>query len=67
MYSLGPTCQGCRATERYLTKIGVDYVVHRLDEGAVLPEGVTAAKAPVVVHAGGYHSGYRPHLLDALA
>jgi glutaredoxin-like protein NrdH len=67
VYSLGPNCQGCRATERHLTKIEVDYVVHRLDQGAVLPDGVVAAQAPVVVYGESYHSGYRPGLLDALA
>jgi glutaredoxin len=68
VYSLDPkVCQGCRATKRHLDRIGVDYVVHRLDQGAVLPEGVVATQAPVVIYGDKYHSGYRPSRLDALA
>ena len=67
VYSNGPSCQGCRATERHLTKKGLDYVVHRLDQGATLPEGVEAIQAPVVVYGENYHSGYSPDRLDALA
>ena len=66
VYTL-PNCQGCRATFRRLDRSGVRYTIHHLADGAVLPDGVEAIQAPVVVHEGGYHSGYSPDKLDALA
>lgn len=66
VYTL-PQCQGCRATFRRLDKLGVKYTLHRLDQGATLPEGVEAIQAPVVVYGQDYHSGYSPDRLDALA
>ena len=66
VYSLGPSCQMCRATERHLDKLGIEYTVHRLDQGAVLPEGIDADKAPVVVYGDKHHQGFRPDLLDSI-
>lgn len=66
VYSLGPTCQMCRATERRLDKLGIEYTVHRLDQGAVLPEGIDATQAPVVVYGDRHHQGFRPDLLDGI-
>lgn len=66
VYSLGPTCQMCRATERRLEQRGIPYTVHRLDQGAVLPEGIDATQAPVVVYGNKHHQGFRPDLLDSI-
>jgi len=67
VYSLGPTCQMCRATERRLEQRGIPYTVHRLDQGATLPEGIDATQAPVVVAGGRWWSGFRPDMVDSLA
>lgn len=68
VYSLDPkVCMGCRATERHLDRMGVEYTIHRLDQGASLPQHIDAQRAPVVVYEGGYHTGHRPDLLNSLA
>lgn len=66
VYSNGPSCQGCRATERRLDRLGIEYTVHRLDQGAILPEGIDATQAPVVIYGDKHHQGFRPDLLDNL-
>jgi glutaredoxin-like protein NrdH len=65
VYTL-PSCMGCKATFRRLDQRGIAYNVHRLDQGATLPEGIDATQAPVVVAGGEWWSGFRPDRVDAL-
>jgi glutaredoxin len=66
VYSNGPSCMACRATERRLDRLGIEYEVHRLDQDAALPEWIDATQAPVVVYGEQYHQGFRPDLLDRI-
>lgn len=75
IYSTGPTCQGCRITERALTDKGVPFVVVDLRTEPEAHEYVTGelgySEAPVVVVEDGtgrdHWSGVRPDHIARVA
>ena len=64
-----PNCNGCVATKRRLTQLGVEFVEEDIttDENMAAAMELGYAQAPVVFMGGEHWAGFRPDKIDAVA
>lgn len=63
-----PSCGGCIATKKHLTKLGIGYDELPMDDAVRLRATAAGILAAPVVEAEGFApwGGYRPDMLDSL-